>query len=122
MYSRLAAVVITGALTGSLIAPIGVSGSAERSDHGHILVLGVVVEPGTFPPVPTAARGCIDLAAGQPVPAVAHHDRRHEGLDGGIFTSRTGNIVIPTYPYETPGGFVPWHDCDGFLAFFGLDD
>lgn len=70
--------------------------------------------------MPISARRCIDLADNQPVPRVAHHDQRHTGPDGGVFTARTGHIVIPTWPYEAFGEAVPWHDCDDFMTMFGL--
>lgn len=101
---------------------VAVAAPAEHADHGHILVLAVDVVPGTFPPVPMSAGGCIDLANGRPVPETAHHDQLHAGLDGGDFTARTGHIVIPTFPYVTPTGeTVPWKNCDEFLAFFGIE-
>ena len=123
MHTRLTNALVAGGLVGALIAPGAASGAPERSDHGHMLVLGVEVAPGSFPPVPVSVRGCVDLAAGARIPAVANHDQRHEGFDGGEFTARTGNIVIPTYPFQAPDGHVvPWRDCDDFLAFFGLDE
>jgi hypothetical protein len=109
--------------SGLAVLPAVASASpAGDAGHGHILVLGVEVLPGSFPPVAVAARGCVDLAAGQSLPTSSHHDHLHVGPDGGEFTARTGNIVIPTAPYAPPGGDpVPWGSCADFLAFFGLD-
>jgi hypothetical protein len=91
-----------------------------RSDHGHILVLGIESQPGTFPPLPIAARNCVDLGNNQALPESSHHDHRHEDFDGGDFRERTGHIVIPTWPYEVMGQTVPWRNCDDFMAMFGL--
>lgn len=104
-----------------LAAPPAVAEPPEYADHGHILVLDVVVAPGTFPPVPTSVGGCVDLANGRVLPRNAHEDQRHEGFTGGEFTARTGHIVIPTAPYaDGPGSVVPWSDCADFLEHFGL--
>lgn len=92
----------------------------DRADHGHILVLDIESLPGSFPPVPIAARGCIDLANNRAVPQAAHEDHLHSDFDGGEFRERTGHIVIPTYPYEVLGQTVPWRDCDDFMTMFGL--
>ena len=113
------ATMAAAALTLTTAAP-AIAGPPDRADHGHILVIGIETQPGIFPPLPITARACIDLAGSQAVPNVAHEAHLHTGFDGGEFRARTGNIVIPTWPYEAQGQTVPWHNCDDFMAMFGL--
>lgn len=122
MRTSIAFVAGTGVATlvtvAALAAPAAAAQPDDHADHGHILVLGVETIPGTNPPFPTAIRGCVDLAAGQAVP---RSDQLHVDYDGGSFTERSGNIIIPTYPCKAPNGMtVPWRDCADFVAFFGL--
>ena len=118
---RLIATASAAALAVALSASGAGAAPGDRSDHGHLLLLDVEVAPGSFPPIPTSVRACIELAAGQPVPQTAHHDQLHVDFDGGDFTARTGHVVVPTFPYAAPGRpAVPWSSCEDFMTFFGL--
>ena len=122
VFSTLLAVVLGGATITAAPAAAAQDDQSERASHAHILVLGVEVVPGSFPPVPASVKACIDLAANETVPVRAHHAHLHLGFAGAQLLEHSGNIVIPTAPYVDPAfGAVPWDDCAEFLAMFGLD-
>ena len=122
VFSTLLALVLGGATITAAAAATAQNDQPERASHAHILVLGVEVVPGSFPPVPASVKACIDLAANEPVPARAHHVHLHLGFAGEQLFEHSGNIAIPTAPYVDPAfGPVPWDDCAEFLAMFGLD-
>ena len=122
VFSTLLACVLGGAPVTAAATAAAVDDQPERASHAHILVLGIEVVPGSFPPVPASVKACIDLAANEPVPALAHHVHLHRGFAGEQLFEHSGNIVIPTAPYVDPAfGPVPWDDCAGFLAMFGLE-
>lgn len=111
--------VVAGLALGALTVPAAAGEPQDHADHGHLLLLGVEVLPGSFPPVPSDIRSCVDLAAGQAVP---RSEVLHVDFDGGRFTARTGNVIVPVWPYATQDGLtIPWHDCAEFTALFGLD-
>lgn len=122
--SRWIAVLLASVLGAATLAATSAAAEDQpaRASHAHILVLDVEVVPGSFPPQPASVRACIDLAANKPIPITAHHVHLHLGFAGAQLFERSGNIVIPTAPYSDPQfGPVPWDDCAGFLALFGLD-
>ena len=122
VFSTLLAFVLGGATVAAPATAAAEDDQPERAGHAHILVLGVEVVPGSFPPVPASVKACIDLAANEPVPALAHHVHLHRGFAGEQLFEHSGNIVIPAAPYVDPAfGAVPWDDCAGFLAMFGLE-
>ncbi|GLI28193.1 hypothetical protein ARHIZOSPH14_24350 [Agromyces rhizosphaerae] len=111
------------ALTGFTAAP-AYADPPEKADHGHLLLLDVVSVPGApgTPPTIVSVGKCVEIAGGQPVGTAAHDDPRHApGFSAGWFGERTGNVLVPTAPFEpAPGQVVPWTNCAEFLAFVGL--
>jgi hypothetical protein len=97
----------------------------EVPEHGHVLLVGVEVLPGSFPPVATSVVKCVDLAHGQKLPNHAHHEHLMNGSAGDALSAHTGNQVVPVAPFPdpfNPGEVMPWSDCAGLLAFFGIED
>jgi len=115
-------------LAAAAIAAVAVTGTAQAQDapptHGHVMLVGVEVVPGSFPPVPSSVRNCVDLAANQALPLHVHHAHLHVGTVNEAFAANTRNVVIPVAPFPDPfgPGEVPWSDCASLLAFFGLED
>ena len=117
MVSLLAAVAL-------LVAALGGTAQADLPEHGHVMLVGVEVIPGSFPPVPSSVRNCVDLAANQPLPLHVQHAHMHVGTVNEVFAAHTKNVVIPVAPFPDPfgPGEVPWSDCASLLDFFGLSD
>lgn len=118
MVSLLAAVALGAAAFGG-------TAQAELPEHGHVMLVGVEVIPGSFPPVPSSVRNCVDLAAGQALPLHVQHSHMHFGTVNQVFEAHTNNVVIPVAPFPNPFGEhpdepVPWTDCASLLEFFGL--
>lgn len=88
------------------------------AEHGHVLVLGVVLdETGQ---VPISVRKCVDLANNQALPIHAHHVHMHFGQAGNAL-SQNNSFVVPVAPFPAPFDEpVSWTDCESLLAAFGL--
>jgi hypothetical protein len=97
----------------TLAAPASAQG---WPDHGHLLLIGAVVEPVANPPQgspPYRIHGfdrCVELANGRHVPLHAHHDRVHFGRAGQALIG-AGHQVVPTHPI-----FPNIHTCDDLRA------
>ena len=107
--------VLSVGLVGTALA--GPDHDSPFEPHGHVLVLGVVVDEFDEP---VSIRKCVDLAANQALPLNAHHVHVHFGQAGEAL-ARSGNFVVPVAPFPAPfDSPVPWTDCESLLAFFGL--
>lgn len=106
------------------VAAFGGTAQGELPEHGHVMLVGVEVIPGSFPPVPSSVRNCVDLAANQALPLHVHHSHLHFGNVNEVFAAHTSNVVVPVAPFPDPfgPGEVPWSDCASLLDFFGLSD
>jgi hypothetical protein len=106
------------------VAAFGGTAQAELPEHGHVMLVGVEVIPGSFPPAPSSVRNCVDLAANQALPLHVQHAHMHFGTVNEVFEAHTNNVVIPVAPFPDPfgPGEVPWTDCASLLDFFGLSD
>lgn len=104
------------------VAALSGTAQAELPEHGHVMLIGVEVEPNSFPPVPVSVRNCVDLAAGQALPLHVQHAHMHFGTVNEVFEAHTKNVVVPVAPFPNPfgPGEVPWTDCASLLEFFGL--
>lgn len=85
----------------------------EFPEHGHVLLIGADVDVEAEQLI--GVRKCVDLAAGNALPLVSHHEHVHFGRANEALMARTKNLVIPTAP------LTPWTDCASLLEFFGLD-
>lgn len=106
------------------VSMLGSTALGELPEHGHVMLVGVKVEPGSFPPRPSSVRNCVDLAANQALPLHVHHSHLHFGNVNEVFAAHTSNVVVPVAPFPDPfgPGEMPWSDCASLLDFFGLSD
>jgi hypothetical protein len=107
--------VLSVGLVGTALA--GPEHDSPFEPHGHVLVLGVVVDEFDEP---VSVRKCVDLAANQALTLNAHHAHVHFGQAGEAL-ARNGNFIVPVAPFGEPlFPSVPWTDCESLLAFFGF--
>jgi len=59
------------------------------------MLVGVKVEPGSFPPPPSSVRNHVDLAANQALPLHVHHSHLRFGNVNEVFAAHTSNVVVP---------------------------
>jgi hypothetical protein len=81
--------------------------------HGHLLLIGAEIGPPVAPGPPYQVLGfkrCVELAAGNPVPLHAHHDRVHFGRAGRALAT-AGQFVVPLDPV-----FPGIHSCADLQA------
>jgi hypothetical protein len=108
---RLATIGVAAVFSAGAAVGVGVAQSGGGlPDHPHMLLqrleLGEV--DGTFAIL--GWRRCIDLAAGEPVPLVAHHRHLHVGDPGEQLFIHAGHGVAPGAPLS------PWEGCAGMEA------
>jgi hypothetical protein len=103
------------------VAALGVSAALMASPvsaqefppHGHLLLIGAEIGPPVAPGPPYQILGferCVELAAGNPVPLNAHHDRVHFGRAGRALAA-AGHFVVPLSPL-----FPGIHSCADLAA------